>query len=141
MLADAGFAPKLYFCEQIIGGLFTIVMERVKGTMVWELSKRKLDIPPAVAQGVEKAISVLHNKDIVFGDLQDTNVIYERTDGLAEGKVYLVDFDWAEKDGEGLYPATLNADRQWEDSVWPHGIMRKAHDLWQVERIKKLCAQ
>jgi serine/threonine protein kinase len=81
-------------------------------------------------------VSILHQAGIVFGDLRDNNILYAQTDGLAESRVFLIDFDWADRDGEGRYPATLNL-----DSVLTYGIMRKAHDLCQVDRLKALCAQ
>lgn len=141
LLADAQFAPKLHFCERIVGDLYMVVMDRVKGKTIWQLCEDKTDIPTIVADQVEQAVNVLHMKGIVFGDLRDNNILYAQTDGSAEGKVFLVDFDWAHKDGEGRYPATLNRDGRWEEGVVPYGTMRKAHDIWQVDRLKVLCAQ
>jgi RIO-like serine/threonine protein kinase len=118
-----------------------VVMDRVEGKTIWQLHKEGRDLPAIVAKQVEAAVSVIHQAGIVFGDLRENNILYTQTDGSAEGRVFLVDFDWADRDGEGRYPATLNIDSQWERSVSPYGVMQKAHDLWQVERIKKLCAQ
>ena len=34
LLADADLAPKLHFCERVIGNLYMVVMDRVDGTSV-----------------------------------------------------------------------------------------------------------
>jgi len=62
-------------------------------------------------------------------------VLYSSSDGSAEGKIFLIDFDWADEDGKGRYPPTLNI------SNGARGVMRKEHDLWQLDRLKKLCDQ
>ncbi|KAJ2914043.1 hypothetical protein MD484_g6368, partial [Candolleomyces efflorescens] len=140
LLANAGFAPKLHFCERIVGNLHMVVMDRVEGKTIFQLHVEQKGIPTGVARQVEEALSIIHEAGIVFGDLRETNIIYTRADGSAGGGVSLVDFDWADKDGEGRYPATLNMEGLWENSVSPYGIMRKAHDLWHLQRIKRLCA-
>jgi hypothetical protein len=50
----------------------------------------------------------------------------------------LVDFDWPAKDEEGRYPAVLNPNNAWSEDVLPYGIMRKSHDIWQLNRLKGL---
>ena len=54
-------------------------------------------------------------------------------------RVVLVDFDWLRKDGESRYPATLNPSSEWAEEVSPYGIMRKAHDIWQLDPLTALC--
>ncbi|KAF4612659.1 hypothetical protein D9613_011736 [Agrocybe pediades] len=142
LLADAGFAPKLHFCDMIVGGLYIVVMERIKGKSIWQLLQEKEAIPSLVGKRVEAAISCLHNANLVFGDLRDANVLYSRSDDPAvEGKVFLIDFDWTDKDGEGRYPPTLNISNALAENVTPSGLMRKEDDLWHLDRLKKLCAQ
>ena len=141
LLADAGFAPKLHFCELIVGNLYIVVMGRVKGKSIWQLLQEKESIPSLVHTQVKTAVSCLHDENIVFGDLRDANVLYSRSDDSAEGNIYLVDFDWTDKHGAGQYPPTLNISNAWPDDVMPSGVMRKEHDLWQLDRLKKLCAQ
>jgi len=50
-------------------------MNRVDGKSVWNLSAK---LPSAVCRDVEKALTWLHAKDIVFGDLRDPNILYDR---------------------------------------------------------------
>ncbi|KAF6750847.1 hypothetical protein DFP72DRAFT_773738, partial [Ephemerocybe angulata] len=35
ILAAEGYAPKLYYCERVIGGVYMIVMEYVEGESIW----------------------------------------------------------------------------------------------------------
>ena len=108
LLADAGFAPKLHFCELIVGDLYVVVMGRVKGKSIWQLLQEKEAIPSLVHKQVETVVSCLHDANIVFGDLRDANVLYSRSDDSAEGKIYLVDFDWTDEHGTGQYLPTFN---------------------------------
>jgi tRNA A-37 threonylcarbamoyl transferase component Bud32 len=136
LLADAGFAPKLHFCECVVGNVYMVVMDRIEGKSIWQLRQEKIDTPAIVQEQVERAVAVLHGAGIVFGDLRDANIMYGQSGGSAEGSVFLVDFDWAGKAGEGRYPATLNTDNCWEESVSAYGVMQKAHDLWQLDHLK-----
>jgi len=33
----------------------------------------------------------------------------------------------------------INPGTAWAEEVMPYGIMRKEHDLWQLERLTTLC--
>ncbi|KAF8623060.1 hypothetical protein AX15_006528 [Amanita polypyramis BW_CC] len=135
LLAMAKLAPKLHFCDRVIGDLYMVIMERVNGKSIWQLQEEKIPLPATISEEVGKAIRLLHENNIVFGDLRDPNILYDEI----EGRIVLVDFDWPGQDGESRYPATLNPSNAWEEEVSPYSIMRKAHDLWQVERLVALC--
>ena len=141
LLADAQLAPALLFCDRVVGGLYMVVMERVGGSSIWELREDKVQIPAIVAEKVEEAVCRLHAEEIVFGDLRDPNILYIPSNDSSDERVLLVDFDWPGKDGESKYPATLNPANTWADDVSAYGVMRKAHDIWQVNRLKVLCTQ
>ena len=70
LLAGAQLAPKLHFCGRVVGDLYMIVMDRVGGKSVWQLQEDKTPIPAIFLTKVEEAVSLLHNEDIVFGDLR-----------------------------------------------------------------------
>jgi len=141
LLAKAQLAPKLYCCELIVDGLFMVVMERVDAPSVWQLRRDKKPIPAVVGEKVEEAASLLHANGLVFGDLRDPNILFLASEDSSKCRVTLVDFDWPGKDGESRYPASLNKSNTWAEEVRGYGIMRKAHDLWQVDRLKGLCSQ
>ncbi|KAG5649766.1 hypothetical protein H0H81_002108 [Sphagnurus paluster] len=135
ILADAGLAPKLHFCTRVIGGLYMVVMDRVDGKSVWDLQVDNEPIPAVILEQVSKAIGLLHKENIVFGDLRESNILYNSSKNCA----VIVDFDWAGVHDVDRYPATLNRanDRAWD--VMPYGIMLKKHDLGQLERLGGLC--
>ncbi|KAG5636817.1 hypothetical protein H0H81_006764 [Sphagnurus paluster] len=139
LLADTQLAPRLHFCGRVVGDLYMIVMDRVDGMSVWQLQEDNMPIPQIVPTQVEEAVRLLHEQDIVFGDLRANNILYVLSG--AEERVVLVDFDWPAKDGEGRYPATLNPGTTWHKEVAPYSIMRKTHDLWQLARLRGLCTQ
>ncbi|KAF8153399.1 hypothetical protein B0H34DRAFT_723389 [Crassisporium funariophilum] len=135
LLADADLAPKLHFCERVIGDLYMVVMDRVDGTSVWQLQEDNKPVPATVWKDINEAVRILHAEGIVFGDLRDPNILYL----ASEARAMLVDFDWPGKDGECRYPATLNPSNAWPRDVLPYSIMRKAHDTWQLDRLAILC--
>jgi serine/threonine protein kinase len=135
LLAKAGLAPVLHFCERVIGDLYMVVMDRVDGKSIWQLQGDKIPVPPIISKQVGDAVNLLHEYDIVFGDLQDPNILYD----ASNDRVVLVDFDWAGKDGESRYPATLNLGNVWAEEVSAYSIMRKDHDIWQLNRLIALC--
>jgi hypothetical protein len=66
------------------------------------------DLPSSVIEDVRKAISILHEKNIVFGDLRRPNVLVKRViksggDGGGTWCAKLCDFDWTGKEGQGRY--------------------------------------
>jgi serine/threonine protein kinase len=134
LLAESEFAPRLHFCERIIGDLYIVVMDRVDGKSIWQLQEDKIPVSEIDFQSVKDAIDLLHENDIVFGDLRDPNILYD----ASKARVVLVDFDWPGKDGESRYPATLNPSNAWAEDVSPYSIMHKAHDLWQLKRLSAL---
>ena len=128
LLAMAGLAPRLHSCDRIIGDLYMVVMERVDGKSVWQLREEKMPLPAIISEEVSKAVGLLHENNIVFGDLRDPNILYAES----KNRVVLVGFDWPGQDGESRYPATFNSSNAWEEGVSPYSIMRKAHDLWHI---------
>ena len=134
MLAAKKLAPKLHYCERIIGDLYMVVMDRVDGKSIWQLEVEGTPIPAVVLEKVQEAVDLLHENDIVFGDLWDPNILYVAD----EDCVMLVDFDWPAKDEEGRYPAVLNPNNAWSEDVLPYGIMCESHDIWQLNRLKGL---
>ncbi|KAJ3510653.1 hypothetical protein NLJ89_g4547 [Agrocybe chaxingu] len=134
-LGDTDQEAILHFCERVIGDLFMVVMDRVDGKSIWQLQRDKMPVPAIISKKVAEAVRILHENDIVFGDLRDPNILYV----ASRDDMVLVDFDWPGKDGESRYPASFNQSNTWDDEVFPYGIMRKSHDLWQLKRLEALC--
>jgi len=97
-----------------------VVMEYIDGKSVWQMREDKTPVPVIVYEMARKAVDLLHDNDIVFGDLRDPNILV-----TPEGHVLLIDFDWPGRDGESRYPASLNPGNNWAEDVLPYGIMQK----------------
>lgn len=140
LLAGAGLAPRLHFCNPIVGNLLMIVMDYIPDAKsVLRLRVEESPLPSIIPEQVEKAVTLLHNRDIVFGDLRDGNVIYAPpTPDQTDGRVMLVDFDWAGSHDIDRYSATLNPAGGWADGVSQYVKMHKEHDLWQLNRLKEV---
>ena len=122
-LADHNLAPQLLQTATLPGGWIAIVMEKI-------VSGQTLEKPvsPQVQQSLRRVLHVLHTKTCVHGDLRAQNII------VAENKVYIIDFDWAGKEGEATYPPALNvtSDNDWAQGVVPKGQIKKEHDEYQI---------
>ena len=133
-VAAANYAPKLFYCEQILGGVIMVVMKFIDGSNSHYRFKHQV-LPPKILDDVRNAVNELHDATLVFGDLRRPNIIIHKTsDGE---RAMLVDFDWVGQDGEARYPASLNDTGSiiWPAGVKPSGIMRMEHD---DEMIKNL---
>ena len=131
LLAAKDLAPKLYACERVIGGVYMIVMERVDGIRMIDNGYESL--PQDVFKELEKALESIHEEGYVFGDLRGGNVMIRRSGGQVAPVV--IDFDWACKEGEGMYPPTINkgliGDELAKDIYAAGPILRK-HDKWAL---------
>ncbi|TFY76761.1 hypothetical protein EWM64_g7249 [Hericium alpestre] len=125
LLADKGLAPTLHFHAPLVGGMHMVVMDYIHGSR-----------PPQKQQDyedVEKAISLLHNEDMVFGDIRKPNIIAK-----PNGGAMLIDFDWVGKHQVSKYPASWSIDDTRLDAgVTRRGLMDKKHDTILLEGLKK----
>lgn len=128
LLQQEQLAPELYYTGPVESSrssenreLTMVVMEYVRGKTA---NERGLSgpLPHEITKQVALAISVLHNQDLVFGDLRKPNIMI--TD---EDKVKLIDFDWAGKEGEARYPVHIS-ELSWPEGVIAHGLIKKEHD-------------
>ncbi|KZT07892.1 uncharacterized protein LAESUDRAFT_650178 [Laetiporus sulphureus 93-53] len=131
LLAAEGLAPALHACSQVLGGLYMVVMDRIRDGQPLELCRNR--ISQTVYDDVKKAMSLLHAENIVFGDLRLPNIML-----LPSGRAMLVDFDWADADGKGRYSSMLNDSLvdHWAPGVQRRAIMTKEHDIFMLERLK-----
>ena len=137
LLAAKGLAPKLYACERVIGGMHMVVMERVDGTRMFD--EPECSLPQSVFKDLEKALESIHEEGYVFGDFRDTNIMIKRysLNGQAASAM-VVDFDWACKDGEGMYSPTINEGliaKELAPDVYASGPMCQRHDKWALARL------
>lgn len=137
LLAKHDLAPKLLYDGTVpnaprYGGLMMLVMEHVDGeTLVKYLrsspSQERLE---AILKSVETAIHLLHEQDLVFGDLRTPNILVDKDD-----RVRLVDFDWCGRHRIDKYPFVIGDGVDWAVGVGPLSTMDKDHDLHMLKNL------
>ena len=132
-VAAANYAPRLFFCEQLLGGVTMVVMKFIHGSNAHYRFELEV-LPPKILDDVRNAVNELHHASLVFGDLRRANIVIYKTDDGE--RAMLVDFDWVGLHGQAEYPASLNdIDIKWPAGVEPSAIMMMEHD---DEMFKKL---
>ncbi|EKM75545.1 hypothetical protein AGABI1DRAFT_109310 [Agaricus bisporus var. burnettii JB137-S8] len=128
-LADAGYAPTLFFCEKLRGGMMMIVMELVDGKDAHEYFLHN-NLPSDILTQVERAVGILHSRNLVFGDLRRPNIVIKKSE-KGELRALLIDFEWVGIADQARYPSSLNDSGviAWANGVLPHRLMKKEHDL------------
>ncbi|EJD00501.1 uncharacterized protein FOMMEDRAFT_159220 [Fomitiporia mediterranea MF3/22] len=130
MLAEERLAPTLHFCIHLFGDMYMVIMDYVEGTSLY-FTQEELRDREKIYNDVERAVKLLHEQDLVFGDLRVQNIV-SRPDGGA----MLIDFDWVGKHKESRYPASWNTNIVWAPGVERRALMDKAHDSFMLERLK-----
>ncbi|KAF9644455.1 hypothetical protein BDM02DRAFT_3212847 [Thelephora ganbajun] len=127
-------APALYFCARVVGDMYMVVMEympKSKGQSIGSRSSTDGLPPPAVVlRDVSKGLDLLHERNLVFGDLRETNLLYLAGDG---GQVLFVDFGGVGRDGMDKYSACLNPGAGL--GVDRGQVMEKVHDRQNLGRL------
>ena len=133
-LAEVGLAPKLWFCERIadVGGLYVVVMDYVEHppySGLDDITSLRSDYP-GVIHSLRRAVQLLHEDDLVFGDLRKPNILV--CGKGSDASVMLVDFDWCGKEGEARYPSDilLQGRSSWHDGVERGGLIKRKHDAY-----------
>ena len=128
LLADKGLAPKLRYCGKLENGEthFVVVMDRMVGHDMYSKIFEEKDLTR-----VQRAKTLLHDNNYVFGDLRPNNM-FKPMDG---GGVVLVDFDWCGQDGVDKYPFFINRACGWHPDVKGDAIMLKIHDDYLFDRL------
>ncbi|KAI0368257.1 hypothetical protein BV20DRAFT_999146 [Pilatotrama ljubarskyi] len=117
-------APRLWFCEKVQSvGMYVVVMDHIK-----DEDDRETMTAAQRAQ-LRKAVGLLHEQNLVFGDLRDANLLLRRGGGLM-----LVDFDWCGEEGKVRYPydINMNGDIGWHEDVEGGELIKKEHDLYML---------
>ena len=148
LLADVGLAPALLYCGDVwqsgpekhgCGSVRMVVMEHIKGKSAGEVFGDK-KLPADAGAAVRRAIELLHSHTppLVHGDMRMPNIVI--ADGIVdgdtsfEGRVKIVDFDWAGVQGEVRYPLNLSQIR-WAEGVRDYALITADHDKEMVEKL------
>ena len=129
---DPPLAPALHFCTRVVGDMYMVVMEQVpkaKGQSLFVAPPPQSALE-GIWKDIDRALNLLHEKDLVFGDLREPNVLYLPE---GEGRALLVDFDGVGRDGKDRYSACINPEAKL--GVARGQIMEKEHDRRNLERL------
>ncbi|CAG8636381.1 5837_t:CDS:2 [Funneliformis mosseae] len=113
--------------DNVIFGWKIIIMESVNGNPLNMIKDLTIEEKSNIKGYIKHLIDILHENDIVFGDLRSNNVLYDRD----SRRIFLIDFDWAGRHNVDKYPPFMNHS---DDINWPQGVeegklMKKEHDL------------
>ena len=139
ILADQDFAPKLLYCgsphlddeDPSYESISMVVMEYVDGN-TFAVAKKKMSEESIrnVRSQVERALQLLHNSGLVFGDLRPLNVMITK-----DGRIKLIDFNWAGVEGQVKYPSLISSGIIWAKGVEALAVIRKEHDWEMFEKL------
>lgn len=110
-----------------------VVMERVPGKPMSEFEKHSL--PSTVFDDVKAAIDILHDQDLVFGDLRASNIMIVGED---KNHAMLVDFDLAGRHDQDKYPTYMYRKFKGGELHQDAGTLckvMKCHDGWALHKI------
>jgi len=98
LLAKHGLAPELLwvtdnFDARKCGYRVMVVMEFLEGYTADNCRALDNSTLDTVHEDVRRAVEILHEANLVFGDLRRPNIM------IVDGRAKLVDFDWCGKDG------------------------------------------
>ncbi|KAL5497854.1 hypothetical protein ACEPAH_2785 [Sanghuangporus vaninii] len=85
-----------------------------------------------ICERVGEAMQLLHNKELVFGDLRSQNIVLD-----AKKRPLLIDFDFTGTHGVDRYPASWDTKEHHPD-VRRHDVMYKEHDDFLLDKLKRL---
>ncbi len=143
-LANAGLAPKLHYCSEVVGGVYIVVMEQVDGRDSYSEFRHR-DLPQTVLDDVKSALGKLHSAQLVYGDMRRPNIMVVKNrksrddggEGEDEWRGLLIDFDWSGRVDVVKYPPTLNTcgEIKWAKGVESGTAIQPKHDLDMLEKI------
>ena len=139
LLADVGLAPKLFFCgspclrdeDPSYWSLSMVIMEYIDGkTLAQVKEEMNAQMKEKVRLGLKRALDLLHDKGLVFGDLRPPNVMVTKAH-----EVKLIDFNWAGEKGQAKYPYLISPGVDWPEGVKALAVMEANHDLEMLSKL------
>lgn len=141
LCASHGFAPAVLGYDRFPGGWIMVVMELYPHSEYIPLSLRappaphspsNLPINDLLRPKVLGILNVIHAAGFVHGDIRDTNILVQHTDGKINLK--LVDFDWGGREGEVRYSMRINRHTVKRPEGAVDGeLITKEHDVYMAD--------
>lgn len=137
--ALSGVAPKLRGFEQIPGGWFMVVMDRILAYDVLADLPHTVRLPRSVFEAIGQELKTLHARKLVHGDIRDTNILVHQTDRT---KFMIIDFDWAGVEDVVRYPPYVNHTNINRPKDARDGLpIKAAHDDAMIDGIIEMRAE
>ncbi|KAF7986784.1 hypothetical protein HWV62_20394 [Athelia sp. TMB] len=133
LCASLGYAPTLHGFEELPGGWFMVVMQRLPDSyaLYHGLGQNEEAKATVAWQLLSDCVGKLHEANMVHGDMRGVNLLV-RMDGQIGIKV--VDFDWAGEVGVVRYPINVNRDGIARPDTARDGMLvAKEHDLDMIK--------
>lgn len=132
LCASLRYAPTLHGFEELPGGWFMVVMQRLPDSYgLYHGLGLNEEAKATVAQLLSACVGKLHEANMVHGDMRSVNLLV-RMDGKIGIKV--VDFDWAGGVGVVRYPINVNRDGiARPDTAGDGMLVTKEHDLDMIK--------
>ena len=129
-MADLGLAPRLWGVQDIPGGWKMVVMDRSDYTQLTEMVPNAVT-RMAIKASVLAAVHKLHEGGYVHGDILDVNILVN-----SASSIHIVDFDWAGRIDEAMYPLQVNTLTLKRPKDVTGGVrILKRHDIEMIEEL------
>ena len=138
-LAQLGYAPQLRAVMQLHGGWNMVVMDYSEYKQLCDPNLQISDeLRHTIMAKVSEAVQKLHDAGFVHGDIRPPNVLVDSRmltskDGI---KIHFIDFDWAGRQGEAVYPMRVNRVTVWRPEGASDGKpILVEHDMAMVNHL------
>lgn len=130
VLADKEMAPALFHIGNI-GRFAVVVMEELKtGLNIGKYLKQFPSKKEVLKAQAEIILQTLRECNFVHGDLRDPNIM------VHNGRMKVLDFDWAGKAQQARYPYYLNHDQiKWPNGASDGNLIEHKHDEHWIKMI------
>ncbi|TDL30075.1 hypothetical protein BD410DRAFT_850412 [Rickenella mellea] len=132
--ASLNFAPKLLGFEELAGGWYMIIMERIDELYIALDDALTAGIP--LCDGLQNLIlsaqTALQQGNFVHGDLRAANLMVKK-DGTKG--FMILDFDWAGRPENVRYPMNLNAEVWRPEGAVDEALITKDHDDKMIQHV------
>lgn len=133
-LAKQDLAPTLLGCRTLVDGWIVVLMAKstYRPLYDWPLTN---NAKSRLKSKLKEVVDILHSAGYVHGDLRNTNILVEvKTINAKDIRMHIVDFDWAGKTGETVYPFGVNCTTvKRAPSVGGGVSILKEHDEFMID--------
>jgi hypothetical protein len=134
LCSEIGRAPKLLCIDkEVVDGFYMVVMDYVEAVTLRSCNLSH-DEYKVVLGNIKEAINKLHEKNIVFADLRDSNILVNKFQDQYQG--ILIDFDWAGREEIDCYPSFMSPHIDWPPGAEDKKKLNREHDIYWLELLE-----